>query len=169
MGWQDRDWAKWTDEERARFYGGGVRSSKSSSLPRTAVRLADNPRARGTLLLAVLVSGALSLAFGVLHVRLHILRTNHPATAASHVTGGPAPVLYGTRVRTQADGSQLTCTSMVTAANGGWSCIRAAIVMPGQRTALAAPLPRGRACAYANVDQVQGRWTCVRPKAANPS
>ena len=24
MGWQDRDWAKWTDEERARFVGGGT-------------------------------------------------------------------------------------------------------------------------------------------------
>ena len=23
MGWQDRDWAKWTDEERARVVGGG--------------------------------------------------------------------------------------------------------------------------------------------------
>ncbi len=24
MGWQDRDWAKWTDDERRRFVGGGV-------------------------------------------------------------------------------------------------------------------------------------------------
>ena len=23
MGWQDRDWAKWTDEERVRYVGGG--------------------------------------------------------------------------------------------------------------------------------------------------
>lgn len=23
MGWQDRDWANWTDDERARFVGGG--------------------------------------------------------------------------------------------------------------------------------------------------
>src|SRR4051794_21027784 len=27
MGWTDRDWAKWTPEERRRFYGGGSFSS----------------------------------------------------------------------------------------------------------------------------------------------
>jgi hypothetical protein len=23
VGWEDRDWAKWTDDERSRFFGGG--------------------------------------------------------------------------------------------------------------------------------------------------
>ena len=30
MGWQDRDWAKWTEDERRGFFGGGAASGLSA-------------------------------------------------------------------------------------------------------------------------------------------
>lgn len=63
MGWRDRDWAKWTDEESRAFYGSGGSSAPSPSFPaRSRVR----PRPTNSVLLAVIVSFIVALALGQL-------------------------------------------------------------------------------------------------------
>lgn len=84
MGWRDRDYAKWSDEERRHFYGSGAGSAGSSPNflpgyegPRTgsrnrAFRLGVGP--------AILVSG---LLFAAGHVPL-----GHPILPFLHFTIG---------------------------------------------------------------------------------
>jgi hypothetical protein len=154
VGWQDRDWAKWTDEERARFYGSGPKTS-TASLTRTISR--KERRTHRSLFFAVLVSAGLTLGAALLHVHLRIDRGSH---ASPTVVVARRPVIYGSGARVQTDGSQLTCTSMV-AAGGAWSCVALSIVMPGQHVAEAAPLAGGSSCSVAKVDQDARRWICL--------
>ncbi len=80
MGWQDRDWAKFTDAERRRIYGGSPSGgnfsagNRGTSLTRTRGRL----RASNAAVLVVLVSVAV-LAAG------HLPKT-HPLVPALHFT-----------------------------------------------------------------------------------
>jgi hypothetical protein len=79
MGWRDRDYARWTDEERRRFLGS---SGSSFSPPRPASRVpASTPRFFGPRIavaqgasLAVIVSAVLFLLGHVPH--------NHPLVPA---------------------------------------------------------------------------------------
>ena len=77
MGWRDRDYAKWTDEERRRFYGPGATSAGSNPDVFDAPRRATEGRAfRRGVGPAILVSGAV-LALG------HF-PTDHPIIPALH-------------------------------------------------------------------------------------
>jgi hypothetical protein len=149
MGWQDRDWAKWTDEERDRYLGGTTVSAPGR--PEACGR-ASSRRTEATLL-AVLVSLAVSLAGWHFHLfRLPAL--THPAVVVP-----TTPVVYGTGLA-QNGASQMTCTAMATDARGGESCTAWTILGPGQRAVQATPLPAGTACPAVVADQRSGRWMC---------
>ena len=75
MGWQDREYAKWTDEERRRFYGFGSVSPRRGIL-------------RPTAGLAALAS--LAIALGLLPLRHSLFST--PLTGGTHALSAPANV-----------------------------------------------------------------------------
>jgi hypothetical protein len=154
VGWEDRDWAKWTDDERARFYGGGGFHRGGGSFDESPT----GSRRSSSILLAIVVSIVLSALIGFTNLN----RVDLPGRAHAAAASERRPVLYGTEVRSDDAGSPLTCTSMVTVAAGSWSCTEWSIVMPGQRAVLAAPLTPGTRCAFAKVDQSAGRWLCQR-------
>lgn len=131
VGWQDRDWAKWTDEERRRFVGGGGGGSRSVGM------------APGAFL-------------GVVVGLVAIVMLNHPFTA--HRTS-PPPV-YGTGVVQMLWGQRTTCTEMDVQATT-WTCKTWSILLHGQQVRRAAPLPAGSLCHTAVVDQASKRWICA--------
>ena len=155
MGWQDRDWAKWTDEERERFLG-DVRAPVQirggwthAGHARLHLR---SPRIEVTLL-AVLASLAVSLVGWQLDLfRLPI--ATHPAGVAP-----AAPVVYGTGLA-HSGTSQLTCTAVTTDARDVESCTDWTILLPGQRAVEAMPLPVGTTCRAVVADQRSGHWVC---------
>jgi hypothetical protein len=81
MGWRDRDYAKWTDEERSRFLGSGATNVSSSIPPATYA-----PRKGGLIRpgagAAILVAGAL--------FALGRFPTSHPIVPLLHF-GGSTP------------------------------------------------------------------------------
>jgi hypothetical protein len=135
VGWQDRDWAKWTDEERARFVGGGTGGpSKSGSIAPGAF-------------LAVIVSLVATVAF------LH-----HPITLRDRANR--PSVVYGSGFMQLQDGERVTCTAMSRDGAGATRCMTWTILQNGQRPAPAMPLQPGTTCTAIVVDQRAGRWTC---------
>ena len=93
MGWRDRDYARWTDEERRRFLDSSV-SSSSRGRPASAPHV-FGPRlgvAQGAFL-AVIVSAVLFL--------LGHVPQNHPLIAALHFNiPRPPRLAYGSSSRT---------------------------------------------------------------------
>jgi hypothetical protein len=89
MGWRDRDYAKWTDEERRRFYGSSSSAGYDHDWPRVS------PTRRG----GVLRPGAALAVLATVCIALGQLPLNHPLVPAFHFTlrgsGGtsPAPIL----------------------------------------------------------------------------
>ena len=94
MGWRDRDWAKWTDEERRRFYGSSgsnVSSATSTySVGRGQGRLFGRRVRASHCFLAVIVSLLGALALGQLPRSRPLVPALHvglPALPGSHKTG----------------------------------------------------------------------------------
>ena len=147
MGWRDRDWAKWTDEERDRFLGG-----TSAPPPR---RLGVRSRRNELTLVALLVSAAVSLAGWQLHL------FSFPISAPRAVAVPTAPVVYGTGLAHNG-ASDMTCTAMAADARGGESCTVWTILLPGQQAVQALRLPVGRTCPAVIADQHTGHWVCTK-------
>lgn len=102
MGWRDRDYARWTDEERRRYLDSDVsvpaRSAGRGSLPR--LRVAHGAGAAILVSAALLILGQLPRNHPLLpsfHVRLPSLR--HEATKATsfHVSAPRLTKLRGPR------------------------------------------------------------------------
>lgn len=158
MGWQDRDWAKWTDEERARFYGSGRRTSKRATLAPTTTR----DRSISGVFLAVVVSLALSLVAAYFHFHVNVGAADSRSVATPLLARHP--FLYGTQSRRTGGSQKVTCTAMVAAPPGPWSCIEWSIVMPGQSPREARRLATDTPCVYAKVVQEERSWVCVRER-----
>jgi hypothetical protein len=84
MGWRDRDYAKWTDEERRRFYGPGdsgyrVARSSYATGPNQSRLFGSRVGMAPGALLAVIVSLLVTLALGQ-------LPRSHPLIPALHFT-----------------------------------------------------------------------------------
>jgi hypothetical protein len=82
MGWRDREYAKWTDEERRRFYGSGTpgyRRGPSYSVPGQGRLFGTRVGAVPGALLAVIVSLLVALTLGQ-------LPRSHPLIPALHFT-----------------------------------------------------------------------------------
>jgi hypothetical protein len=146
MGRQEREWAKWTDQERDRFLGGA-----SAPAP---LRRGVRSRRNELTLLAMLVSVAASLGCWQLHL------FSFPVAAPHRAATPPAAVVYG--AGHAHDGStDMTCTAMVSDASGGESCTVWTILLPGQQAVQALRLPVGRTCPAVIADQHTGHWVCT--------
>jgi hypothetical protein len=87
MGWRDRDYAKWTDEERRRFYSSGATYPTRDPSPL---------RTGGGLLRP----GAGLAALASLAIALGQLPLHHPLLPALHIGGTSAPPAPVSPVRT---------------------------------------------------------------------
>ena len=141
VGWEERDWARWTDDERTRFLGASTSARSARS------------RHRPQALAAVLVSLAASWLVWHLHA-------SAPAAPVAPVVAAPSPIVYGTGLTTIA-GGPTTCTEFSIAADGTQTCSAWTVVQPGQPVEAAAPLAAGAPCALARVDQERGSWVCL--------
>jgi hypothetical protein len=84
VGWRDRDYARWTDEERRRFLGSGIRSS--SPPPRTPLRVpASTPRLFGPRIGVAQGASFAIIVSAVLFLLGHVPYT-HPLIPALHFT-----------------------------------------------------------------------------------
>jgi hypothetical protein len=133
VGWQDRDWAKWTPEERSRFLGGGT-AVVPGALLAVVVSLVS--------VVALAKPGGVSI--------LHLGRQPGPPPAAHVVYGAGAP---------NGSGMNATCTTMA-APDGTWHCTAWTPLLSGQQWAPAQSLPAGSTCTVATVEQRNGRWIC---------
>jgi len=151
VGWQDRDWAKWTDEERARFVGAG--------LPTTGNSPQRDPRRRVELT-ALAIAVSVVASFGIAH--FHLLRLASPP-AAPVQPAPPPPVVYGTGLAHAPGGQEMTCTALESDAQGVQSCTIWQFLQAGQRAQQAAALPAGGPlCTDVVADQATGSWKCTR-------
>jgi hypothetical protein len=145
MGWQERDWAKWTEEERARFVGGTTAPPR----PRQGLRSRRNE----LTLLAMLVSLAASLVGWQFHLFSLPISTPHSRVPT-------APVVYGAGLA-QNGASRMTCTAMEADGQGGESCTVWTILFPSQQAVQALQLPVGSTCPAVIADQHTGHWVCT--------
>lgn len=85
VGWRERDWAKWTDAERQRFFG--TTRSTSHAPTRSSPKAVGKPRTRReTVAVLVLIVAAVAYYSGAL---------NHsPQPTVSPTSSGPAPTPY---------------------------------------------------------------------------
>ena len=150
VGWQEREWAKWTDEERARMVGGSVSTvACPGAPPRRRVRVS-----------ALAIAVSLIASFGIGSVSL--LRPAGPPTAP--VEQPPvSPIVYGTGLAHDPGGQEMTCTAMESDAQGVQSCTTWQYLQPGQRAVQATKLPPGGPfCTAVVADQTTGGWKCTR-------
>ncbi len=138
VSWEDRDRAKWTPDERARFLSPEAGAS----------------RVRHLVLLAMLMSAVATLGFS----EFHGFRFVHAQQAPQ------SPVVYGTGLaHWRGSSQQLTCTAMTTDTSGRQSCTSWSLIQPGQRLVPAVQLPTTPYCSAAEVDQQAGAWVCMDP------
>jgi hypothetical protein len=143
VGWQDRDWAKWTDDERARMVGG----SPVARCPSSSHRM------------HVTALGALVSLVGSLTVwHIGFLRPAHPVPA---IAPQPPTVVYGTGLA-HIGGSPATCTALATDGQGVERCTTWTLLVGSERAAQAAALPAGGPpCAAVVASQTSGSWVCT--------
>ncbi|HEX3056059.1 MAG TPA: hypothetical protein VHP82_07970 [Gaiellaceae bacterium] len=147
MGWQDRDWAKWNEDERSRFFGGG-----------------GSPRSRGYgfgvgAFAAVVVS--LVVAVVAQSQGLNVLRLNR-----AHRVSIPIAPLYGTGVVERGmDGNDITCTELSFDSSGTSHCMGWTYLLPGERALPAEGMPARGTCAVVEADQISRHWVCKTPAA----
>jgi hypothetical protein len=81
VGWRERDWAKWTDGERHRFFG--TTRSTSRAPTRSSPKAVADRRTRRKILAALLIGAAVAHYSGAL---------NHsPQPTVTPTPSGPAP------------------------------------------------------------------------------
>jgi hypothetical protein len=163
VGWEDREWAKWTDEERRRFLGAAPVPGRR----RARVGILDRAHGRSELtLLAIAVSLAASLA--VAH--FHLLSFGAAPPAGSFIRPAMPRVVYGTGLsHLKGQARPMTCTAVAKDSHGFGSCTAWMIVAAGQRVVQAAPLPAGSSCSAVEADQHSGRWVCTKAQWSSNS
>jgi hypothetical protein len=150
MGWRDRDYAKWTDEERRRFLGS---SATARSSPRAAVTTRGAAGARFTRSvfragtgLAVAASAGV-FALGQLPRGHPLLSQLHVALPSLHHIGQkPAAASEVTRIalpRTAAVGFFLTLQGQLPAGESGMVSVEGASVRPPWQLLAAVPAKDG--------------------------
>ncbi|HEY5058469.1 MAG TPA: hypothetical protein VII51_05575 [Gaiellaceae bacterium] len=156
MGWQDRDWAKWTAEERADYVGGAPAPARAPLRIQTLGGATS--RTTGTIFLAAVASLVVTVIVSQFHL-VHL-----PAASQATASAPLAPLVYGTGLAHlgAATTQEMTCTAMTTA-RGAESCTTWTYLVAGQRAVQAAPLPTGVSCPVVEADQSLGRWVCASP------
>lgn len=122
MGWRDRDYAKWTDEERRRFYGSGSTSAGSSPFngygsPRPGTRTGLFRPGMGA---AILVSGAVFALghFPRSHPLVPLLHFRMPGLTSATAPGVIRPTGTIDTPSTASVGSTLTFRGTAPPGNG---------------------------------------------------
>lgn len=141
MGWREREWAKFTDDERRAVFGSGSSTYLPPSMPLT--RAEHGNRVRAVVWSAVAVAAAGVGGFGY--------SQRHPAPA-----GAPLPaIVYGTAIS-----STLACDNEVKDAQSQqWQCID--FVPIAGSTEVRTPQPAPSGCVHVIADQARGLWTCT--------
>jgi hypothetical protein len=85
MGWQERDWAKWSDAERQRFFG-PTRSTRHAPSRPSSKAVGRHRTRRETLVALILIASAVAYYSGALN---HFLQPTLSPTSS-----GPAPTPY---------------------------------------------------------------------------
>jgi hypothetical protein len=156
VGWRDRDWAKFNDDEWEAIYG-----FRRGPRPRPAAH--DGPAAppRGDRVRRSIWGG---VAVAVLAVFGFAFATR-PPVAHTHIGIAPAPsTLYGI----PGSGTENVCTEMVAAVGSTqWHCLAWTINL--QHLPVVEPYRYPGACVHAIVDQTRGAWTCLNGGAPMPS
>jgi hypothetical protein len=152
VSWRDREWARFTDEERRLLYGGGRSGCRSHGNP-----LAQ-PVTPGRLAWAAV--GVLALVVSLFSLYAH--------RRAKLVAPAPpvSPVVYGGATG-QVGRDRVACTAE--SANiriNAWVCTEWTILQPGQLVAPARS--RGGPCGVRHVDQPTGQWVCDALTPPNP-
>ena len=148
MGWQDRDWAKWNEDERSRFFGGGG-SPRSSGHGFAAGGIA------AVVLSLVLAVVGESQGLNLLHLK------------RAHRVAVPIAPLYGTGLVVKGmDGNDITCTALSFDSLGASHCTGWTYLLPGERALPATGMPARGTCAAVEADQISGSWVCKAPAAA---
>jgi hypothetical protein len=166
MGWRDRDYAKWTDEERRRFLGsdhevafgghGGRHTARGGSLHGYAARR-SRVGVNGAALLAVLLSGA-ALALGqfprghplvpTLHFKLPGIghRVAPPTKPAVFSLNGPTTATVGSTLTLRgSSSSSVTGVVTITGSYGdGWKTLATTAMQSGSYQAQVKLWRRGR-------------------------
>jgi len=133
VGWQDRDWAKWTEDERSRFLGGHAAVAPGAFL--------------AVVVSLVVLVVARPQAVAVLHFG------RSPAA--------PSSVVYGTGTAyAGTGGTEVTCVGLWVTPETGSHCSSWVTLLPGQRAVAAAAMPPTGTCAIIQADQSSGRWIC---------
>jgi hypothetical protein len=143
VGWRERDWAKFTDDERRRNY---------AYIP--VSRAACPPVVRSVLLSAAVAVVGGAAGFGVLH-------QHRPA-----VRLGPPPVVYGIQ-GTSIQGTAYTPGNVGTActeeafdgATHSWNCLDWALGIDPTRVVV--PPQYQGSCTHLRADEQRGVWVCL--------
>ncbi len=148
MGWHDREWAKWNEDERSRFFGGG-------GSPRNGGYGFGVGAFAAVVVSLVVVVVAQSQGLNILHLN------------RAHRVAIPIAPLYGTGVVERGmDGNDITCTELSFDSAGKSHCAGWTYLLPGERARRAAGMPARGTCAAVEADQISGSWVCKTPAGA---
>jgi hypothetical protein len=156
MGWQDRDWAKFNEDELKAIYGGGGRRQPPAEGggPEPGRRV-SGAIIGGVVVLVAALTGAYALG--------------RPATSSPSLVAGPT-FIYGHAIVFASEPAVCTEIAYNTAVRG-WVCL----IVDGNSRHLSVIEPKAYdgPCADAVADQVEGRWVChgntPRPASELPS
>jgi hypothetical protein len=149
VSWRDRDWARFTDEERQLFYGGW---SGSRPCPPSQTEWSR-----------LVVWGFVGMAIAAV-IGFAWATRSHRASPSPPKLG---PVVYGEQVLQTGTGGyyraadDLTCTTeSLNVRFRVWVCQAYTIVQPGQVARTAVDSDAGGQCGVRHADQETGRWVC---------
>src|SRR5262245_58917558 len=120
MGWETREWARWTPHERARFYGGGFS---------TGAAPATRARTRWIVWGGVAMATVATFTFALAQ------------KASAPLPTGPVPSSFPSPAAPFAPhGSKMVCTTReLDTRTGAWRCTRITLVPLPDGTRLQAP------------------------------
>jgi hypothetical protein len=155
MGWQDRDWAKFNDDELRALYGGGRGRPSAEGGGGEPARRVSVVIVGSVMVLVAVVAGAYAL--------------DRRATSSPALVEGPT-VIYGHAI--VFGGEPAVCTAIAyNTAVRGWVCL--AVNGNSRHLPVIEPKAYDGPCADAVADQVEARWVChgntPRPAADLPS
>jgi hypothetical protein len=148
MGWESREWAQWSEEQRDAYLDG--RAPRSRVTGAQLVERLDSPYSSG-ISVRVKVWGGLAVITALFVVVLAILMMSAPTYTA--VGAWRPTVLYGwqnvppigaayidpSRIGTTMDGRPVLCTTREPDRQGRWTCTEYSYVNEGQRVVVMPP------------------------------
>jgi hypothetical protein len=170
MGWESREWAKWSEEQRNAYLDG--RAPRSQVTGAQLVERLDSPYSSG-ISLRVKVWGGLAAVIGLLVVSFAILLITGPTYTEEspwrstvlygwqHVPPVGAGYLDPSRIGTTMDGRPVLCTAREPDKQGRWTCTEYSYVNEGQRAVVLPPTSQLRSVACNTRQDIACPWTTI--------